>query len=238
MITGTAKRMLPSIEEMSSRPDINSTNGLKPDTVRDRLDRMRSAVRLRDQKNALAMAPMQSNMSPTTPLSTTPLTDIPRSELNKALMNQLKARQFGNISLLEFSPIEMARQLTLLESRLYCALPPEELIEIDIPGRRTPHVKALTTLSTAITGWVTDWILKEGLDVKKRVAYIKFFLKVGKVSVRNVTLMIDSDVTIQECLALNNYSTPRSLMAALESTPISRLKSVWAVRDLSVNMPV
>lgn len=196
MITSTAKRMLPSIEEMSARPDITSTNGSRTDTVRDRLDRMRSAVRLRDQKNALAMAPMQSNLSPTTPLSTTPLTDIPRPELNKAVMNQLRARQFGNVSLLEFSPIEMARQLTLLESRLYCALPPEELIEIDIAGRRTPHVKALTTLSTTITGWVTDWILKEGLDVKKRVAYIKFFLKVGKVSARNVTLTMNTDVPV------------------------------------------
>lgn len=179
-VTGTAKRMLPTLEEMSAMG--STTAGSNTDTVRDRLDRMRATVRLRDTKTALAMATMSSGVSPTTPISATPAPEAPRP-LNKSVMNQLKARQFGTISILEFSPVETARQLTILENRLYCELPPEEVIEIDISGRKKPHVKALTTLSTAITGWVTDWVLKEGLDVKKRVAFIKFFLKVGKVSV-------------------------------------------------------
>ncbi|KIM28476.1 hypothetical protein M408DRAFT_329521 [Serendipita vermifera MAFF 305830] len=192
-----AKRMLQTLNELSA--GANAENTL--------LDRMRSAGRLRDQQANLA----SSLTTPTTPISSTPIGDVPRPEVNRSLMSQLKTRQYTNVSLLDFSPVEMARQLTLLESRLYCQAPPEEVIESGMNGRKTPNVKALISLSTTITGWVTDWVLKEGYDLKKRIAVVKFFLKVGR-----------------ECLSLSNYSTVRSMMGALESAPISRLRSVWA----------
>lgn len=164
-----AKRMLQTLDELSVGAGAKAENSL--------VDRMRSAGRLRDQPANLT----STLTTPTTPLSSNPLSDIPRPEVNKSLMNQLRSRQYGGVSLLDFSPVEMARQLTLLESRLYCQAPPEEVIESGMNGKKTPHVKALITLSTTITGWVTDWILKEGFDLKRRIAVVKFFLKVGKV---------------------------------------------------------
>ncbi|CAG8533206.1 1591_t:CDS:2, partial [Acaulospora colombiana] len=198
-LTSTAKRMLTSLEEMMAKPKLDAKAG----PFADSLDRMRSAGRLRDQQQALNAAAANTTLPPTTPISANPASDAtPAPELSKSLLNKLKAKQFASLSPTDFSPIEMARQLTLLECRLYCSVPPEEVLEIGMSGKKTPNVKALSTLSTAITGWVTDLVLKEGLDVKKRVAIIKFFLKVGK-----------------ECLNLSNFSTPRSIMAALGSTP-------------------
>ncbi|PVF97632.1 ras GEF [Serendipita vermifera] len=206
--TSTGKRMLTSLEELMAKPKLDT----KAAPFADTLDRMRSAGRLRDQQQALNAAAANSALPPTTPISANPSSDAaPAPELSRSLLNKLKAKQFASLSPTDFSPVEMARQLTLLECRLYCSVPPEEVLEIGMSGKKTPNVKALSTLSTAITGWVTDLVLKEGLDVKKRVAIIKFFLKVGK-----------------ECINLSNFSTPRSIMAALGSTPVSRLRSVWA----------
>jgi hypothetical protein len=175
--TTTAKRMLTSLEEMMDKPKLDTKAG----PFADALDRMRSAGRLRDQQQAINAAAANASLTPTTPISANPTSDAPAPELSKSLLNKLKARQFASLSPTDFSPVEMARQFTLLECRLYCSVPPEEVLEIGMSGKKTPNVKAVSTLSTAITGWVTDLVLKEGLDVKKRVAIIKFFLKVGKV---------------------------------------------------------
>ncbi|KAG8811964.1 hypothetical protein FRC17_002261 [Serendipita sp. 399] len=209
-LTRHTERVVSALKDMSERRNSLDQPGSVGDFVRDPLDRMRSAGRLRNQPTAFNASTMTTGTTPTTPVASNPITELPRP-LGKALLNQLKSRQFMSVNLLDFNPVELARQLTILESRLYCAVPPEEVIEKGMKGRGTPHVNALINLNTSIAGWVTDWILKEGLDTKKRVAYIKFFLKVGR-----------------ECLALNNLSTPRAMMGALESTPISRLKSVWA----------
>jgi hypothetical protein len=231
-VAGPAKRLLPELEKMNQNMNAPSS-GPSFDSVRARMDRARSAIRLRDQNQAMPLSALSNPLTPTTPISASSPGELPRPELAKSLLNQLRTRQYLNVSILEFSPIEMARQLTLLESRLYQELPPEEVLETGKGSKNTPHINEIINLSTAITGWVTDFILKEGLDIKRRVAYIKFFLKVGKVC-RAIfdSLLFLLINQLQECLALNNYSTPRSMMAALESTPISRLRAVWAVSEL------
>jgi hypothetical protein len=47
--------------------------------------------------------------------------------------------------------------------------------------KSVPELKALSTLSNQITGWVTDVILHE-LDTKHRGALLKFFIKLADVS--------------------------------------------------------
>jgi hypothetical protein len=65
-------------------------------------------------------------------------------------------------------------------------------------------------LSTVITGWVAESILNEP-DIKKRTALVKFFVKVA-----------------DRCTGLNNFSTSRSILAALDSSVISRLHQTWS----------
>ena len=120
-------------------------------------------------------------MDPSAPLSPTTLaTEIPRPSMTKSLLNNLRAKAFLSIHPLDFDPLEMARQLTIMENQLYSKIPMQELIE-KVDGRSVPHVKAVSDLSNAITGWITSHVLKDGMDFKKRAAVIKFFLKVYKV---------------------------------------------------------
>jgi len=130
--------------------------------------------------------------------------------MTKTLLANLRSKSFAAIAITDFDPLELARQLTIMECNLYCAIQPEEVLETGQEGAKPPvHVKAVSSLSTAITGWVAESILNEP-DTKKRTQLIKFFIKVA-----------------DRCTSLHNYSTPRSMLAALDSSTISRLHQTW-----------
>jgi hypothetical protein len=144
------------------------------------------------------------------PPSAAPPSEIPRPLMTKTLLTALRSRNFGAIAITDFDPLELARQLTIMESRLYAQITPEEILESGQDGAKPPvNVKEVSSLSTAITGWVAESILNER-DTKKRTALVKFFIKVA-----------------DRCVGLHNYSTFRSLLAALDSSTISRLHQTW-----------
>ncbi|KAF8324843.1 uncharacterized protein EI90DRAFT_3074093 [Cantharellus anzutake] len=136
----------------------------------------------------------------------------PTPVMHRTLHNSLIKTNFSAISITDFDILELARQLTLIESRLYCAIKPEELLASGQAGvRPADSVRAVTSLSTSITGWVTECILNES-DTKKRTGLLKYFIKLA-----------------DRCLnQLNNFSTLRAVMAALDSSTISRLTKTWA----------
>ncbi|EGN98306.1 hypothetical protein SERLA73DRAFT_169303 [Serpula lacrymans var. lacrymans S7.3] len=136
--------------------------------------------------------------------------EIPRPTMTKALLGALRTRNFSSVSITDFDALELARQLTLMECNLYCAIQPEEVLEMGQQGAKPPvNVKAVSSLSTVITGWVAENILNEH-DIKKRTLLVKFFIKVA-----------------DRCTYLHNFSTPRSILAALDSSTISRLHQTW-----------
>ncbi|KAJ3932512.1 MAG: ras guanine nucleotide exchange factor domain-containing protein [Lentinula lateritia] len=144
------------------------------------------------------------------PPSAPPPSEIPRPLMTKTLLSALRSRNFAAISITDFDPLELARQMTIMESRLYGQIMPEEILESGQDGSKPPvNVKEMSSLSTAITGWVAESILNER-DTKKRTALVKFFIKVA-----------------DRCVGLHNYSTFRSLLAALDSSTISRLHQTW-----------
>lgn len=111
---------------------------------------------------------------------TAPATEVPRPIMTKALLAALRAKNYAAVSVTDFDPLELARQLTTMECTLYCAIPPEEVLETGQAGAAYPAVKAVTSLSTVITGWVAESILNEP-DTKKRTGLVKFFIKVAHV---------------------------------------------------------
>ncbi|KII90989.1 hypothetical protein PLICRDRAFT_174334 [Plicaturopsis crispa FD-325 SS-3] len=138
-----------------------------------------------------------------------PSSEIPRPMMTKSLLASLRSRNFSSIVITDFDALELARQMSIMESKLYCAIQPDEVMETGQAGAKTPNVKAVTSLSTVITGWVAESILNEQ-DTKKRTILIKFFIKVA-----------------DRCASMHNYSTPRSILAALDSSTISRLHQTW-----------
>jgi len=130
--------------------------------------------------------------------------------MTKALLSNLRNKNFDTVTVTEFDALELARQLTIMECDLYCAIQPEEVLETGQEGSKPPvNVRAVSSLSTVITGWVAENILNEH-DIKKRTFLVKFFIKVA-----------------DRCTSLHNFSTPRSILAALDSSTISRLHQTW-----------
>ncbi|TKY86674.1 hypothetical protein EX895_004314 [Sporisorium graminicola] len=140
----------------------------------------------------------------------------PTSVVSKTLLSNLRNDNFDRISILDFDPLELARQLTILDSKLYCAIQPEELLgskftkETKAAGvAEDVHVKSMSSMSTRITGWISECILGEA-DARKRTQLLKFFIKLG-----------------DRCEQLNNFHTLMAIQCALNSSTIARLKKTW-----------
>jgi len=108
--------------------------------------------------------------------------EIPRPIVTKTLFTHLRNRNFTSISITDFDCLELARQLTITECNLFCAIQSEEILEGGQEGSKPPvNVRAVTSLSTVITGWVAESILNEA-DIKKRTTLVKYFIKLADVS--------------------------------------------------------
>lgn len=119
------------------------------------------------------------------------------------------------IKFLDIDPIEMARQLTLLDSNLYNKIKPVECLnkawskpDSDIHAK---GIKDTISTSNRITGWVAEAILVQD-DLKKRAAWIKQFIAIA-----------------DACRQLNNFSTMTAIVSGLNSAPVYRLKRSWDV---------
>ncbi|DAA73120.1 TPA_exp: Uncharacterized protein A8136_5045 [Trichophyton benhamiae CBS 112371] len=126
-------------------------------------------------------------------------------------------KNMKKIKFLDIDPTEFARQLTIIESRLYAKIKPTECLNKTWqkkagPGEAepAPNVKALILHSNQLTNWVAEMILTQS-DVRRRVVVIKHFVSVA-----------------DKCRQLNNYSTLTSIISALGTAPIHRLARTWA----------
>ncbi|ORY81232.1 ras guanine nucleotide exchange factor domain-containing protein [Leucosporidium creatinivorum] len=136
----------------------------------------------------------------------------PAPILGRNLVPLLRSGPPPSFSILDIDPLELARQLTIMESRVYCAIRADELLGQEFSkkgGVKAENVRAMSTLSTRLTGWIAETILNEQ-DAKKRTALVKYFIKLS-----------------DRCLSLNNYNTLFAVLCALNSSTISRLKKTW-----------
>lgn len=135
--------------------------------------RMKSSDRMRAGK----IVDQADPYSPATPTHG-PLP--PASIAPKSLLSHIRSSSnlLSSINIVDIDPLELARQITIMESRIYCLIKPEELLcqELGKKGAATINVRAMSTLSTRLTGWVAETILNEQ-DAKKRTGLVKYFIK-------------------------------------------------------------
>jgi hypothetical protein len=121
------------------------------------------------------------------------LSEVPRPTMTKTLLATLRGKNFDTVAITDFDALELARQLTIMECDLYCAIQPEEVLETGQEGTKPPvNVRAVSSLSTVITGWVAENILNEH-DIKKRTLLVKFFIKVADVSEYEIINILPTD---------------------------------------------
>ncbi|KZP01331.1 ras GEF, partial [Calocera viscosa TUFC12733] len=113
----------------------------------------------------------------------------------------------------ELDATELARQLTIIESRLFNRVHPTECLE---RGKDKPttalsedNIKAIIHMSNQLAAWVTDSVLAKD-EVKKRANVIRFWISVA-----------------EQCKRLKNFSTMAALTAGLNGPPIRRLRRSW-----------
>jgi hypothetical protein len=113
----------------------------------------------------------------------------PPSILGKSIKNTLRKAlsqtSLASIHVNDIDPVELARQLTLMENNLFCRIRPNEMIGQEFKKKlgtsQAIHVKAMIQRSTQITSWVSATILHE-TDTKKRAHVLKYWIKVADVS--------------------------------------------------------
>lgn len=139
---------------------------------------------------------------------------LPAPVITKSQLAALKGWKNGgaSISILDFDPLELARQFTLKESRIFCSILPEELLATEWTkktGSMAVNVRAMSTLSTDLANLVADSILQLQ-DLKLRARTIKQWVKIAS-----------------KCLDLANYDSLMAIICSLNSSTILRLKRTW-----------
>ncbi|PHH72646.1 hypothetical protein CDD82_5861 [Ophiocordyceps australis] len=136
--------------------------------------------------------------------------------LNQSTPSPIVPKNIKKLKFLDIDSTEFARQLTIIESRLYGKIKAAECLNktwqkkvASSEADAAPNVKALILHSNQLTNWVAEMILGQ-MDVKKRVVVIKHFVAIA-----------------DKCRSLNNFSTLTSVISALGTAPIARLKRTW-----------
>jgi son of sevenless-like protein len=153
--------------------------------------------------------------------------------LNAQTPQPILPKHMKKLKFLDIDATEFARQLTIIESRLYGKIKPTECLNKTwqkklAPGDPDPasNVKALILHSNQLTNWVAQMILTQQ-DVKRRVIVIKHFVNVADVSFNERDAICTANV-VQKCRQLNNFSTLTSIISALGTAPIHRLNRTWS----------
>ncbi|KAL8960569.1 MAG: hypothetical protein Q9193_002752 [Seirophora villosa] len=137
--------------------------------------------------------------------------------LNTPIPPPIMPKNMKKLKFLDIDATEFARQLTIVESRLYGKIKPTECLNKTWQKKVGPdepepaaNVKALILHSNQLTNWVAEMILTQS-DVKKRVIVIKHFVAVA-----------------DKCRSMNNFSTLTSIISALGTAPVHRLQRTWS----------
>ncbi|KPI45651.1 Ras guanine nucleotide exchange factor A [Cyphellophora attinorum] len=167
--------------------------------------------------HAPALPRVQSAMGRTSTSTSSyinPATPMPNPVISKSQLTALRTWKMGGagVTILDFDPLELARQITLKTSGLFCSILPEELLAnewMKTSNSLAVNVRALSRLSTDISNLVSESVLQLE-DVKKRATIIKQWIKIAN-----------------KCAELNNYESLFAIVAALNSTNITRMLKTW-----------
>lgn len=129
----------------------------------------------------------------------------------------------SRLCFLDISPIETARQLTIMESDVFFRVKMQECLNKAWAStdarKRAKGVVNVISLHNHITGWVIETILKEE-NVFQRATIISHFVAIANY-----------------CYQINNFSTTLAIFSALNCASIYRLNSTWVLvsrKDLDI----
>ena len=157
----------------------------------DRLKAGKPVIPFSSLSPVLSHSPTSSSSNPSSPIfdsyspSSPTAAQSPTPIVSRSLLSMLRSPSGRQPSVTDVDPLELARQLTIMESRVYCSIRPEELLgsssASSSSGKKEGSVRKMSALSTRLTGWIAETILGE-TDQKRRTSLVKYFVKLGEVS--------------------------------------------------------
>ena len=120
-----------------------------------------------------------------------------------------------DLTLLNFNGLEIAKQLTLIESKLFCSIQVGELLNQNFTTKKlhlnlSPNIQKSILFTNLLSDYVIESILKPRLHMRQRIHAFKCWLKIGI-----------------SCLYLRNFNSLASIMTSLQSFLITRITSLW-----------
>lgn len=125
-----------------------------------------------------------------------------------------KLTPLKKIRLLDIDYVELTRQLTVMESKLYSKITKQACL-CKVWGKRSglqesiEHITNFIKMSNQMTNFVVYLILKKQ-DVRKRVYVMTYFIQIA-----------------EKCRQIKNFSSMTAIISALYASPIHRLKKTW-----------
>ncbi|KAF2073684.1 hypothetical protein CYY_005001 [Polysphondylium violaceum] len=128
--------------------------------------------------------------------------------------NSNPKKEIYSRSFLDYSPQDIANQLTLLEFKMFQGVKMKELYYKSWTVAKTkfeqsPNVMALITMSNKIANWVATEVVTTP-HPKKRVEVVKRFISIA-----------------EHCKKINNFNTLMEIISGLNNSSVSRLKETW-----------
>ncbi|KAF9178195.1 hypothetical protein BGZ51_008030, partial [Haplosporangium sp. Z 767] len=124
-------------------------------------------------------------------------------------------RNLKRIKFMDLDPLELARQLTIMEAGYYNKIKPIECLakawmsEDPELAAKAVNIKKMIETSNLYANWIDEIVLSEK-EVKKRAAIIKHLVMIA-----------------ERLRQLNNFSLLSATTAALSQSPIHRLRRTW-----------
>ncbi|EEB07717.1 exchange factor Cdc25p-like protein [Schizosaccharomyces japonicus yFS275] len=123
------------------------------------------------------------------------------------------------VALLELEPDTLAEQFSLIEHSIFCAILPHEFLKKSWRKSASDTQHHMIRHSIAFSNSFVYWIINSVLtrpNLEERIAALRFFIAFGI-----------------KCLNMNNFSAVVSVISALDSAPIYRLRSCFGALDAS-----
>ncbi|CDK30035.1 unnamed protein product [Kuraishia capsulata CBS 1993] len=120
-----------------------------------------------------------------------------------------------DLVLLNFNSLEIAKQLTLIESNMFCSIKVEELLNQNFTASKlhlnlSPNIHRSILFTNALSDYVLETVLHPNLTMRQRIHALKCWLKVSL-----------------SCLYLRNFNSLAAIMTSLQSFMISRITKIW-----------
>lgn len=121
-----------------------------------------------------------------------------------------------DLTLLNFNGLEIAKQLTLIESKMFNSIQVNELLNQNFTTKKlhlnlSPNIQKSILFTNLLSDYVIESILKPSLQMKQRIHAFKCWLKIAI-----------------SCLYLRNFNSLASIMTSLQSFLITRIPKIWS----------